>query len=227
MSPSKVVYRGIAFALGRLACKLGGHLVASIGTFETSGTVDKAPTETATKAATETAANAEAQRAADTQSASDRQSAADTADGQMPKKQVFDQSFKDKAVSEVEGGLTAAEVARRLGLPGWLVQNWVRSARGLNRGRERKRPLLNAQLIFVDGRRYTLCLKFDAFDNRRKPHSISVFTEEGNSCPANFEDYAKTLMFLTEKRSTVQRIRKGLYKSESGQILESDDPRAP
>jgi hypothetical protein len=203
VSPSKVVYRGIAFALGRLACNLGGHLVSSIGTFETSGTVDKA--------ATDTVANAETQ------------SAADTTDGIMPKKQVFDQSFKDKAVSEVEGGLTAAEVARRLGLPGWLVQNWVRSARGLNRGRERKRPLL----IFVDGRRYTHCLKFDAFDSRRKPYSISVFTEERNSCPANFEDYAKTLMLLTEKRSTVQRIRKGLYKSESGQILESDDPRAP
>ncbi len=195
------------FALGRLACNLGGRLVASIGTFETSGTVDKAPTETATNAET--------------------QSAADTADGKTPKKQVFDKSFKDKAVSEVERGLTAAEVARRLGLPGWLVQNWVRSARGLNRGRERKQPFLNSQLIFVDGRKYSLFLKFDAFDSRRKPHSISVFTEEGNSCPANFEDYAKTLMFLTEKRSTVQRIRKGLYKSESGQILESDDPRAP
>lgn len=213
--------RRVMWSIGAWVCpgafggNLGGHLVTSIGKFETSGTVDKAATETETSAVTDTETNAETQ------------SAADRADGKIPKKQVFDQSFKDKAVAEVEGGLTAAEVARRLGVPGWLVQNWVRSARGLNRGRERKQPFLNSQLIFVDGRRYTLCLKFDAFDSRRKPHSISVYTKEGDSCPADFEDYAKTLMLLTEKRDSVHRIRKGLYKSESGQILESDDPRAP
>jgi len=143
------------------------------------------------------------------------------------KKQVFEKSFKDKAVLEVENGLTAAEVARRLGVPGWLVQNWVRSARGLNRGRERKRPLLNSPLIFIEGKRYTLCFKFDALDSRQKPHSISVFCRDADSCPIDKEEYIKALLFLTEKRETVQRIRKGLYKSDFGQILESDDPRAP
>tara|TARA_B100001989_G_C24372395_1_gene380051 strand:- start:381 stop:674 length:294 start_codon:yes stop_codon:yes gene_type:complete len=37
--------------------------------------------------------------------------------------------FKDSAVRLVEGGKSASQVARELGLPAWQVQTWVRNAR--------------------------------------------------------------------------------------------------
>ncbi|HMO22533.1 MAG TPA: transposase [Candidatus Melainabacteria bacterium] len=45
------------------------------------------------------------------------------------KKKKFNQEFKDSAVRLVEGGKSAAQVARELGLPAWQVQTWVRNSR--------------------------------------------------------------------------------------------------
>ena len=45
------------------------------------------------------------------------------------KKKKFSQEFKDSAVRLVEGGKSASQVARELGLPAWQVQTWVRIAR--------------------------------------------------------------------------------------------------
>ena len=48
---------------------------------------------------------------------------------QKSKKKRFNQEFKDSAVRLVEGGKSAAQVARELGLPEWQVQTWVREAK--------------------------------------------------------------------------------------------------
>lgn len=48
---------------------------------------------------------------------------------QKKKRKKFNQEFKDSAVRLVEGGKSASQVARELGLPEWQVQNWVRDAR--------------------------------------------------------------------------------------------------
>ena len=45
------------------------------------------------------------------------------------KKKKFNQEFKDSAVRLVEGGKSAAQVARELCLPAWQVQTWVRNSR--------------------------------------------------------------------------------------------------
>lgn len=48
---------------------------------------------------------------------------------EQKKKKRFSKEFKDSAVKLVEGGKSAAQVARELDLPAWQVQNWVRAAR--------------------------------------------------------------------------------------------------
>ena len=48
---------------------------------------------------------------------------------QKKKRKKFNQEFKDSAIRLVEGGKSAAQVARELGLPEYQVQNWVRDSR--------------------------------------------------------------------------------------------------
>ncbi len=48
---------------------------------------------------------------------------------QKKKKKRFNQEFKDSAVRLVEGGKSASQVARELGLPDWQVQTWVRDSK--------------------------------------------------------------------------------------------------
>lgn len=48
---------------------------------------------------------------------------------QKSKKKKFNQEFKESAVRLVEGGKSAAQVARELGLPEWQVQTWVRDSK--------------------------------------------------------------------------------------------------
>ena len=45
------------------------------------------------------------------------------------KRKRFSKDFKDSAVRLVDGGKSAAQVARELGLPVWQVQNWVRDSK--------------------------------------------------------------------------------------------------
>ena len=44
-------------------------------------------------------------------------------------KTKFNKEFKESAVRLVEGGKSAAQVARELGLPDWRVQTWVRDSK--------------------------------------------------------------------------------------------------
>lgn len=48
---------------------------------------------------------------------------------QKNKKRKFNKEFMESAVRLVEGGKSAAQVARELGLPEWQVQTWVRNYR--------------------------------------------------------------------------------------------------
>lgn len=48
---------------------------------------------------------------------------------EQKKKKRFSKEFKESAVKLVEGGKSAAQVARELDIPAWQVQNWVRAAR--------------------------------------------------------------------------------------------------
>ena len=48
---------------------------------------------------------------------------------EQKKQKRFNKEFKDSAVRLVEGGKSAAQVARDLGLPEWKVQTWVREAK--------------------------------------------------------------------------------------------------
>lgn len=48
---------------------------------------------------------------------------------QREKKKKFNKEFKESAVRLVEGGKSASQVARELGLPAWQVQTWVRDSR--------------------------------------------------------------------------------------------------
>lgn len=41
----------------------------------------------------------------------------------------FNKEFKDSAVKLVEGGRSAAQVARELDLPEWKIQGWVRDSK--------------------------------------------------------------------------------------------------
>ena len=45
------------------------------------------------------------------------------------KRKKFSKDFKDSAVRLVDGGKSAAQVARELDLPVWQVQNWVRESK--------------------------------------------------------------------------------------------------
>lgn len=45
------------------------------------------------------------------------------------KRKKFSQDFKDSAVRLVDGGKSAAQVARDLDLQVWQVQNWVRASK--------------------------------------------------------------------------------------------------
>ena len=45
------------------------------------------------------------------------------------KRKRFSKDFKDSAVRLVDGGKSAAQVARELGLPVWQGQNWVRDSK--------------------------------------------------------------------------------------------------
>lgn len=53
---------------------------------------------------------------------------------QQKKKKRFNQEFKNSAVKLVEGGKSAAQVARELELPEWQVQTWVRDAKKKSSG---------------------------------------------------------------------------------------------
>lgn len=53
---------------------------------------------------------------------------------QQKKKKRFNQEFKNSAVKLVEGGKSAAQVARELELPEWQVQTWVREAKKKSSG---------------------------------------------------------------------------------------------
>ena len=48
---------------------------------------------------------------------------------QKEKKKRFNQEFKESAIRLVEGGKSASQVAKDLGLPAWQVQTWVRDSR--------------------------------------------------------------------------------------------------
>ena len=48
---------------------------------------------------------------------------------EQKKKKRFSKEFKESAVKLVEGGRSAAQVARELDLQAWQVQTWVRAAR--------------------------------------------------------------------------------------------------
>lgn len=48
---------------------------------------------------------------------------------QKDKKKRFNKEFKEAAVRLVEGGKSAAQVARELGIEDWKVQTWVRDAK--------------------------------------------------------------------------------------------------
>lgn len=48
---------------------------------------------------------------------------------QKNKRKKFNQEFRQSAIQLVEGGKSAAQVARELGLPEWQVQTWVRDSK--------------------------------------------------------------------------------------------------
>jgi len=48
---------------------------------------------------------------------------------QKNKRKKFNQEFRHSAIQLVEGGKSAAQVARELGLPEWQVQTWVRDSK--------------------------------------------------------------------------------------------------
>lgn len=48
---------------------------------------------------------------------------------EQKKRVKYSQEFKDSAIQLVEGGKSASQVARELGLPEWQVQTWVRDSK--------------------------------------------------------------------------------------------------
>lgn len=134
---------------------------------------------------------------------------------QKERQTKFDAEFKKGAVARVDGGMTAAAVARDLSLPCWLVQNWVRSARGLNRRQKKK------MLRVIDDRVFVCVGKFIATDSKNQSHQLLHLRPKDCKSISDFGD-----ILATSKNEKVTRIMKGVYKTESGMILESSSPDA-
>ncbi len=129
---------------------------------------------------------------------------------QNQKQVKFDPEFKNDAVARVDGGMTAAAVARDLSLPGWLVQNWVRSARGLNKRQKKK------VLRVIDDRVFVCIAKFAATDAKNQTHQLLRLRPKDCKSISEFGE-----LLVTSKNEKVTRIMKGVYKTESGLILEN------